>query len=97
MTATLHMNGDVRDRWGIAPAHGPVQLLQPKGESFWEQQGDVRLGKVSQVAGRGVCLQPRLPHPLDTPLLAEGDTTLFPVSLFPLISPVFSAPPPSWK
>lgn len=50
------------------------------------------LGKVfSRCLARGLCLWPHLPHPLYTPLLAEVDTTLFPVTLFPLISRLFGA------
>lgn len=49
-------------------------------------------GKVSpRWLARGMGLWPHLPHPLDTPLLAKGDITLFPVTLFPLISRLVGA------
>lgn len=51
------------------------------------------LGKVSpRWLTRGVCQRSCLPHLLDTPLPAEGDTTLFPVTSVPAyLSRLFGA------
>ena len=50
------------------------------------------LGKVfPRWLARGVCLWSLLSHLLDTPLVAEGDTTLFPVTVPAYLSRLFGA------
>lgn len=96
-----HGNEDFSKAWGN---EGTLLLLIDLF-NLWGKSGNFsevskvksHRGKFLRWLARGECLWPHLPHPLATPLLAEGDTTLFPVTLFPLISPAFSAPPPSWK